>query len=159
MPRSLQHLTPSSVDLRLNRFALPLETGPGRVLPRGYPQEQKHRPEQANQPHQIRAHEGQSPLSQVWMLWELRKGRESVMKNTGKIIQEGSGVGVAGRWDPVVGCQNLEWFLQPYGQSREELPKKENGFGKVIFSDRLYDFKDCQWCYGYPFRHIIQRKT
>lgn len=58
------------------------------------------------------------------------------MISTGNIIQEGSGVGVADRWDPVVGCQNLEWFLQPYGQSREEFQKKESGFGKVIFSDR-----------------------
>jgi hypothetical protein len=39
----------------------------------------------------------------------------------------------------VVGRQNLEWFLKPYGQSRKEFQGKENGLGKVIFSDR-YDF-------------------
>lgn len=59
------------------------------------------------------------------------------MINTGKKnTKEGSGDGFADRWPTVVGCQNLERFLQPYGQSRKEFQEKENGFGKVIFSDR-----------------------
>lgn len=72
--------------------------------------------------------------------------------------QEVSGAGVADRWDTVVGCQNLEWFLQPYGQSREEFQKKENGFGRSSQTD-IDDFKDYIWCYCYPIRHIIKLKT
>lgn len=80
------------------------------------------------------------------------------MINTWNIIQEGSGVGVADRWDTVVGCQNLEWFLQPYGQSRAEFQEKKVALGRSSSQTDIYDFKDCIWCYCYPFRHIIKLK-
>lgn len=38
VPRSLQHLTPHPVNLRLCRFVLSFETGPSMVLSGGYPQ-------------------------------------------------------------------------------------------------------------------------
>lgn len=43
----------------------------------------------------------------------------------------------------MVGCQNLEWFLQPYGQSRKEFQVKENGLRRLSSQTDIYDFTDC----------------
>lgn len=49
--------------------------------------EQKLTTGQANQPHQIRADEGHSPMSYVCFLRELGKGLESIIINKEKLIQ------------------------------------------------------------------------